>query len=244
MGRREILLKIFAKIFGNTNFVSIFVLPKRSIMQLDLFGYPGDVSYEYVILLGLPEAVKKRVVTKKRDFFSKYGTLSAIRSAPHMKLVSFTMKSSLEDRIIESLEKVSLGEAPFKVSLKNYGAYEKHSISIKVQDREPILSLCSQLSSLLSITSQAPLPPAAFTNEPAIEIASGLTPGVYLRAAKEYAKKMFTDLFVANSLLLLKRRNEHQKYQVVRGFEFMGLPFLTCRSDRFSSIPSLSRLSS
>jgi hypothetical protein len=213
-------------------------------MQLDLFSFPGNVTYEYVLLLGLPESVKKRVVTKKREFFSKYGTLSAIRSTPHLVLSSFTMKGSLEDHIIEQLEKVSLGEAPFKVSLKNYGACEKHSISIKVQDREPILALSSQLSSLLSITSQAPLPPAAFSQNPAIEIASGLTPGVFARAAKEYAKKMFTDMFVANSMLLLKRRNEHQKYQVVRGFEFMGLPFLSCRSDRFSSIPSLSRISS
>ncbi len=66
-----------------------------------------------------------------------------------------------------------------------------------------------------------------FPDEPYIPVSRKLTPAQYDKAWLEYSHKSFTGSFIADGMLLLKRRVGDKAYQIMQRFEFMNLPVTT-----------------
>jgi hypothetical protein len=215
--------KIFSKFTNKISFKTTLFFLKKDAMQLNLFNLPSDRYYQYLLILSPAEPVRSRLIMRKKEFYNKYGCVSAIQSAPHIMLAQFATREALEDRIIEGLEAISLAERPFKVALKNYEGYNHHTIFIKVMEKEPILQLGIRLRAIRNLVKSAVYPSPDFVSDPRLTIARELTPAQYEKAMKEYSRRMFSDVFTANNMLLLKRRTRHDRYQVVRSFDFRSL---------------------
>jgi hypothetical protein len=70
-------------------------------------------------------------------------------------------------------------------------------------------------------------------DEPCIAIARKLLPWQYEKGWLEYSHKHFTGRFIADSMLLLKRRSADRSWQIAGRFEFMNLPVTTKQGELF-----------
>jgi hypothetical protein len=72
-----------------------------------------------------------------------------------------------------------------------------------------------------------------FIDDPYIMIARKLLPWQYEKGWLEYSHRHFTGRFIADSMLLLKRRQGDRAYQIVQRLEFMNLPVTTKQGELF-----------
>jgi hypothetical protein len=72
-----------------------------------------------------------------------------------------------------------------------------------------------------------------FIDEPHFTIARQLKPWQYESGWLEYSQKNFTGRFIADSMLLLKRKVGTMGYQIVARFEFQNLPVSTKQGELF-----------
>ena len=72
-----------------------------------------------------------------------------------------------------------------------------------------------------------------FLDEPNFSIARKLVPWQYEKAWLEYGQRQFTGRFIADAMLLLKRREGEKAYQIVKRFEFLNLPVTTKQGELF-----------
>ena len=72
-----------------------------------------------------------------------------------------------------------------------------------------------------------------FIDNPHLTIARKLVPWQYEQAWLEYSNRHFTGRFIADSMLLIKRRIEEKAYQIVQRFDFMNLPVTTKQGELF-----------
>ncbi|WP_315819812.1 hypothetical protein [Paraflavitalea speifideaquila] len=72
-----------------------------------------------------------------------------------------------------------------------------------------------------------------FIDEPHLTIARKLLPWQYEKGWLEYSHRHFTGRFIADSMLLLKRRAGDRSYQIAQRFEFMNLPVSTKQGELF-----------
>jgi hypothetical protein len=72
-----------------------------------------------------------------------------------------------------------------------------------------------------------------FINDPYIAVARRLLPWQYEQGWLDYSHRHFTGRFIADSMLLLKRRVGNKSYQIVQRFQFMNLPVATRQGELF-----------
>jgi hypothetical protein len=66
-----------------------------------------------------------------------------------------------------------------------------------------------------------------FIDEPHLTVARKLLPWQYEKGWLEYSNRHFTGRFIADSMLLLKRRQGEMAWKIAQRFEFMNLPVAT-----------------
>jgi 2'-5' RNA ligase len=189
---------------------------------------PGYALQEFVLVLQPHEELWNKIIKIKAEFANQYNHPSATKLKPHIALVNFTTWTMMEDRIIQRLQAMAMGTAPFKVELHDYSSYPSHTIFINVTTKLPIQDLVSQIKQVQRLLKTSNEIKPHFIEEPHIAIARKLKPWQYEQGWLEYSHRQFTGRFIANSFLLLKRpAGEKSGYQIVKRFEFMNLPVTT-----------------
>jgi 2'-5' RNA ligase len=128
---------------------------------------------------------------------------------------------------------VGNGYHPFKVELKNYGSFPTHSIFVNVVTRQPIQGLVKEVRQLQRLLKYDKDRKPHFIDEPFITIASRLQPWQYEQGWLEYSHRQFTGRFLADGMLLLKRRTGDRAWQIAERFEFKNLPVNTRQGELF-----------
>lgn len=189
---------------------------------------PGYKIYEYLLVLNPHEELRNKIMAIKQQFFDCYKSTSALYGKPNISLVSFVQYEMFEDRIVNRLKTIGMGQPPVKIELKDYGSFPSHTIYINVTSKVPIQGLVKQLraeSQRLMKLDEDNKP--HFIMEPYISIARKLLPWQYEKGWLEYSHRQFTGRFIADAMLLLKRPVNEMKYQVAGRFEFQNLPVAT-----------------
>ncbi|MGZ3847199.1 MAG: 2'-5' RNA ligase family protein, partial [Flavisolibacter sp.] len=118
--------------------------------------------------------------------------------------------------------------------LKDYGTFPSHTIYINVISKLPVQHLVKQLKEAQRLMKLNNENKPHFIDEPHIGIARKLKPWQYEQAALEYAHRQFTGRFIANSMLLLKRKaGDKAAFQIAKRFEFQNLPVTTKQGSLF-----------
>lgn len=188
---------------------------------------------EYMIILNPHEELRKKVQQVKKDFFEFYQAPTAVGGKPHVSLVRFTQLALMEERIIGRLRTIAMGFCPFKVELKDFGSFPSHTIFINVTSKLPIRGLIKEIRDVQRLMKLDKDHKPHFIDEPYLPIARKLLPWQYEKGWLEYSNKKFTGRFVADCMLLLKRRQGEVAWQIAERFAFQNLPVSTRQGELF-----------
>lgn len=200
---------------------------------------PGYKIYEYLLVLNPHEELRNKIMKVKQEFFEKYKAGTALSGKPHITLVNFLQYQLMEERLVNRLHTVAMGQPSVKIELKDYGSFPSHTIHINVTSKIPVQSLVKEIRSetqRLMKLNDGNKP--HFIMEPHITIARRLQPWQYEQGWLEYSHRHFTGRFIADSMLLLKRPIEEvngfrSKYEIVQRFAFENLPVNTKQGELF-----------
>ncbi|MDR3715422.1 MAG: 2'-5' RNA ligase family protein [Puia sp.] len=182
---------------------------------------------EYLLVLNPHEELRNKIMQVKTDFYDEYKAATAKWGKPHVTIAKFTQLEMMEERIVNRLKTISMGYCPFKVELKDFGSFPSHTIFINVVSKLPIRGLVKEVRAIQSLMKLDKDHKPHFIDEPHLTIARKLVPWQYEKGWLEYSNKSFTGRFIADSMLLLKRRTGDMAWQIAQRFEFMNLPVAT-----------------
>ncbi len=196
----------------------------NTLMDAAPLNMPGYRIHEYRLVLNPHEELWQRIVKLKDEFAEKFRLSPAQHVKPNITLVSFLSWEMMEEKIIHRLRQISMGVAPFKVELKDFGSAPTHSIFINVVSKLPIQGLVNQLKEAQRVLKLNNEHKPHFMDDPHINIAFRLKPWQYEQGWLEFSNRQFTGRFIADNLLLLKRpTGTKSAFQIARRFEFMNL---------------------
>lgn len=203
-------------------------------MEPMISSLPGYRINEYLLVLTPPAELTSKIQKVREEFANSYDTDNARWMRSHLALVNFNQYEMMEERIINRIKPIAMGHYPFKVELKDFGSFPSHTIYMNVTSKLPIQELVKsvrQETQRLMKLDEEHKP--HFILEPHITIGRKLKAWQYEKSWLEYSHKSFTGRFIADSMLLLKRRMGEVKYQVASRFEFQNLPVLTKQGELF-----------
>ena len=191
-------------------------------------------TYEYMLVLSPHEDLANRVREQQKEFARKYETPSNLGARPHLTLVRFTQLSLMEERIVARLRTIAMGYCPFRITLKDYGSLPTHSIFINVVSKMPIKSLVKEIRDIQRLMKPDKENKPHFIEEPNLLIARKLLPWQYEKGWLEYSNRHFTGQFIADGMLMLKRRAGDKAWQIVERLTFQNMPVATKQGDLFA----------
>jgi 2'-5' RNA ligase len=204
---------------------------------------------EYLLILNPHEELRNKIQQVKREFYEAYQAPTALGGKPHLTLVRFTQLAMMEERIIQRLRVIAMGFCPFKVELKDYGSFPSHTIYIQVISKLPIRGLLTEVRDVQRLMKLDKDNKPHFIEEPHIPVARRLLPWQYEKGWQEYNNRSFTGRFVADGMLLLKRRVWESgdgsrsggretmtsgAWQISERFVFQNLPVATRQGQLFA----------
>ncbi|HLZ16965.1 MAG TPA: hypothetical protein VKQ08_07990, partial [Cyclobacteriaceae bacterium] len=140
----------------------------------------------------------------------------------------------MEERIVQRLRTIAMGYCPFKVELKDFGSLPTHSIFINVTSKLPIRGLVTEIRDVQRLMKLDKEHKPHFLDEPNMLIARKLLPWQYEKGWLEYSNRSFTGKFIADGMLLLKRRQGDFAWQIAERFVFQNLPVSTKQGELFA----------
>ena len=189
---------------------------------------------EYQLILNPHEELRNRVQQLRAAFQEAYQAPAALGGKPHVTLVRFTQLAMMEDRIVQRLRTIAMGYCPFKVELKDFGSLPTHSIFINVTSKLPIRGLVTEIKDAQRLMKLDKDHKPHFLDEPNLLIARKLLPWQFEKGWLEYSNKSFTGKFIADGMLLLRRRQGDKAWQIVERFAFQNLPVSTRQGELFA----------
>lgn len=198
------------------------------------FYMPGYRINEYLLVLNPPQDLWQKIVRIKTEFADKYKNEIARHTKPHITLINWVSLELMEERMMQRLQTISMGITPFKVELRDYGSFPTHTIFINVVSKVPIQSLIREMKQAQRLMTLNRENKPHFIETPHLSICRKLKPWQYEEGWLDYSHRQFTGRFIADSMLLLKRRaGEKTAFQIARRFEFQNLPVTTKQGNLF-----------
>ena len=188
---------------------------------------------EYLLVLNPREELCNRIQRVKKEFYETYQAPTAIGGKPNLTLVRFTQLDLMEERIVQRLRVIAMGFCPFKVELKDFGSFPSHTIFINVTSKLPIRGLINEIKDVQRLMKLDKDHKPHFIDEPHLPIARKLLPWQYEKGWLEYSNKSFTGRFIADAMLLLRRREGDRGWQIAERLVFQNLPVATRQGDLF-----------
>lgn len=202
-------------------------------MKINIQSIPGCRINEYMLVLNPHEELRNKIAKVRNEFSETYKNSAALIGKPHIALVRFTQLEMMEERIVNRLKVVGMGFQPFKVSLKDYGSFPSHTIFINVTSKLPINNLVREIREAQLLMKLDNQHKPHFIDEPFIAIGRKLLPWQYEKGWLEFSHRQFTGSFIADNMLLVKRRLGDKSWQIAQRFEFMNLPVTTKQGELF-----------
>jgi len=167
----------------------------------------------YLLVLQPHEDLRQRIMAVKKRFAESYDCPLASATKPHVTLVNFSQYQLMEEKIVHRLKRIVSRHAPFTVELRDFGSFPSHTIYLEVATRNAIVALVKELRTMQAMLKPDKEHAPHFITEPHLTIARKLLPWQYEKGWLELSNTPFTGTFVADRLLLLKKKAGEKKYQ-------------------------------
>ena len=127
--------------------------------------------------------------------------------------------------------------APQQYQLRGHKAgtksFSSHTIFINVTTKIPVHNLVGEIRAAQRLMKLDNEHKPHFIDEPFIVIGRKLVPWQFEKGWLEFSHRQFTGSFIADNMLLLKRRLGDRSWMIAQRFEFMNLPVTTKQGELF-----------
>lgn len=185
-------------------------------MHSDLIS--SFATAEYRLVAELPQALRESVQKVKQYFADTYDCAPAAMGKPHITLLRFSQYEMTEPRIVRRMEQVATERAAFMVELNGFGSFPSHTIFFSVATQTQLTELIKSFRPLQPLLKMDKEHKPHFINEPYITLAAKLLPWQYEKGWLEMSNTHFSGKFMAEQLVLLRRREGEKGYAVVKRF--------------------------
>ncbi|MBG9375557.1 2'-5' RNA ligase family protein [Panacibacter sp. DH6] len=196
---------------------------KNYYVEQGLLSANGYAVYEYAIVLEPHADLAETIAAEKKYYATTYQCPEALHIKPRITLVRFKQHELMEVHIIRQLTNIATAVNTFKVELKNYGSYPSHTIFIQVVSKVEIMDIVKSLKASQKLMKFDDEHKPHFLTAPHISIAGKLLPWQYEKSWAEYQHKHFHGRFIAEHVLLLKRKENTKMWQPVNTFSFKNM---------------------
>jgi 2'-5' RNA ligase len=204
-------------------------------MELPDLKMAGYRINEYQLVLKPHEELWNRLKKIRIEFAETYHVPLPKNNKPHITVVRFYAFEMNEERIMQRINTIAMGFAPFKIELKDFGSFPSHTIFINVLSKLPIKKLSVALKDVQLLMKPGKELKPHFIDDAFISVGSKLKPWQYEKGWLEYSHRHFTGRFIADHMLLLKRNaNTKGAFQIARRFDFQNLPVITRQGALFA----------
>ncbi|MEP6584717.1 MAG: 2'-5' RNA ligase family protein [Ginsengibacter sp.] len=207
---------------------------KESTMNSQLTSTPGYRVNQYKIILTPHEDLAKKIMAVQKDFIEKFKVEYTSVYMPQLILVTFKQIEAFEARIINRLNLMAMGYHPVKIELKDFGSFPSHTIYINVTSKVTLTELVRKIREdaqrLMKLDAENK---PHFISDGHLTTARKLKPWQYEKGWLEYSNRQFTAKFVANKMILLRKKEGEYKYSPIQNFEFQNLPVETKQGELF-----------
>ena len=183
----------------------------------------GNSLWEYLLVVHPDKDVNEKVNVEKNYFYNEYGQKVAIKTKPHITLANFLAKEEMEATLIRWIQRVCDYQPKFETALNNFSGFPPHTIYLRVQNPQPFKSLVNNLKVIEGFIQSNGCPPVTLITSPHMTIARRLPSEVYERAIKEYASRLFHEMFKVDHLVLIKRKHQFDECKTVNIFPLGSL---------------------
>lgn len=189
---------------------------------------------DYLLVLEPHEALREEIMKVKKHFGDTYDCTVSVMGKPNITLIRFTQYEMIEQRIIRRLQMITTEHASFLVELNDFESFPTHSIFLNVTTKNQIVDLVKSFRPIQHLLKIDKDRKPHFITDPYINIARKLLPWQYEKGWLEMSNTHFTGKFVADHLLLLRKRDGEKRYEMVRKFILMNEKLITTQGELFA----------
>jgi hypothetical protein len=202
-------------------------------MKNSLVRMPGHALQEYQLVIAPHEVLRERIMKKRSEFKERHGASGYLPPAC-LTLARFHQHLMNEERVIAHLERVAMGTAPFKLSIRGFNSLPDHALFFHTERSAGIRRLTAEVKAMGRML-QPDLDHKAYViPEPHIALATRLRPEQFAAGWAEWAARPFSADFIADALLVLKRVPGDRRWQVAARHEFRNLPVAIRQGELFA----------
>lgn len=190
---------------------------------------------DYLLVLPVSEELCLKISQLKNELAEKYRLKTRSTIKTHIVLVRFTQWESMEEKFIQRMQSISMGIMPFKIELQDFGYFPSHTIYINVISKMRIQNLTKDLKEFQKLIRMSKDIKPHFIDEPFVMLATKLKAEQFESVSLEFGNRSFAGRFISNYMLLLKRKAQTKDaFQIVRRFDFLNLPVITKQGNLFN----------
>lgn len=196
---------------------------KKHYIEQGLLTSSGYLVNEYALVLQPHEELSNTIMEEKKLYAETYQCPEALYVKPRITLVHFKQHELMETHIVRLVKNITATLTDFKVELKNFGSLPTHTIYINVVSKVQIMDIVKKLKASQKLMKLDDENKPHFLTEPNISIARKLLPWQYEKSWLEYEHKHFHGRFIADHVLLLKRRENTKMWKTANRFDFENI---------------------
>ena len=174
--------------------------------------------WEYILIAAPDETVNRKILEEKEYFDAAYEQQIARFTKAYIAIANFMAKERMEDIVLKWIQRICNLHTQFSVTLNNFSGVPPHTIYLRVQNVQPFLQLASHLKILDGFIRSYDCPPVNLNTSPHLIIAGKIPEYIYEKAIHDYSRRSFNESFELKTLTLLKREDQHSRYQIVNVF--------------------------
>jgi hypothetical protein len=180
----------------------------------------NETVYDYQLVILPPESVRNRLDGIRKKLTAQMLPLGKWELGKnHLPMASFSQFARLEGKLSEHLSLTFSQQAPFRLHLENYGALPHHTIYFRIAESDSfqsLLTLMHQHAYALKVFNQEP----RIASLPKINVVYRLGPPDFEQAWHYFRNKQFHQPFIAEGMLLLRRRPWETRWQILKHLAF------------------------
>ncbi len=188
--------------------------------------HPGLLSSyrtaEYLLVIQPHEALCDEIIGLKKYFAEKYDCPSAATGMPGITLARFQQFEMIEHKLLYRLQLVAASNDSFMVELHDFGSFPTHTVTINVSTQTQLVELVRSLRPMQQLMKIDKERKPHFITQPYITLARKLLPWQYEKGWLELSHTHFSGRFIADHLLLLRRRQGEKWYAPLKRFGLLN----------------------
>ena len=197
-------------------------MERMGIVQESARPFPADQRqqwidadvFEYVLVIQ-PSGLILEKLSQEQSTLTKEGIA---RFNPQIKVAGFRAKDFMEATIIRWMQKICSLQKSFHITFNNYSGFPSGSIHLRIMEHEPFHQFTKELAVIDDYIKSSGFPAMRMVSKPHLTIASKMEARDYEKAMVEFSQKCFHENFLANELVLVKRRNAFEKGKIIHVF--------------------------